>query len=307
MNNWFKRNGQHLMVIVLFFGITFLYFNPVFFGKTLGQNDVTRAQSTTTEINHYREKGETILWTNQIHGGMPTFQIWAPYPNNITTWLIKVVNYSLPQPAGTVMVLLLGSYFLFCVLKLNPWLAAAGAVAFTFSSYNIILFGAGHANQVAAISFFAPVLAGIILVFRGKYIYGAAITALFLALEIRANHLQMTYYLFLAILIFVGVEAYHAIKSKQTKDFFKASGFALIAGLLAIAVNTSSLWSTYEYSAETIRGHANLTQKTAKTSTGLSREYAYQWSQGVEECITFLVPNAFGGSSRGNAVQHTLY
>ena len=305
MNNWFKRNGQHLMVIILFFGITFLYFNPVFFGKTLGQNDVTRAQSTTTEINHYREKGETILWTNQIHGGMPTFQIWAPYPNNITTWLIKVVNYSFPQPVGTVMVLLLGSYFLFCVLKLNPWLAAAGAVAFSFSSYNIILFGAGHANQVAAISFFAPVLAGILLIFRGKYIYGAAITALFLALEIRANHLQMTYYLFLAILIFVVVEAYHAIKSKQTKDFFKASGFALIAGLLAIAVNTSSLWSTYEYSAETIRGHANLTQKAAKTSTGLSREYAYQWSQGVEECITFLVPNAFGGSSRGNAVQHT--
>ncbi|WP_316839892.1 YfhO family protein [Pedobacter gandavensis] len=305
MNNWFKRNGQHLMVIILFFGITFLYFNPLFFGKTLGQNDVTRAQSTTTEINHYREKGETILWTNQIHGGMPAFQIWAPYPNNITTWAVKAINYSFPQPVGTVLVLLLGSYFLFCVLKLNPWLAAAGAIGFTFSSYNIILFGAGHANQVAAISFFAPVIAGVLLVFRGKHLYGAAITALFLAMEIRANHIQMTYYLFLAILVLVGIEAYHAIKSKQTKDFFKAAGFAFAAGLLAIAVNTSSLWSTYEYSTETIRGHANLTQKVAKTSTGLSREYAYQWSQGVEECITFLIPNAFGGSSRGNAVEHT--
>lgn len=305
MNNWFKRNGQHLMVIVLFFGITFLYFNPVFFGKTLGQNDVTRAQSTTTEINHYREKGETILWTNQIHGGMPAFQIWAPYPNNITTWLVKGINYSFPQPVGTVLVLLLGSYFLFCVLQLNPWLSAAGAIAFTFSSYNIILFGAGHANQVAAISFFAPVIAGILLIFRGKYIYGAAVMALFLALEIRANHIQMTYYLFLAILILVGMECYHALKSKQTKAFFKAAGFAFVAGLLALAVNTSSLWSTYEYSTETIRGHANLTQKVAKTSTGLSREYAYQWSQGVEECITFLIPNAFGGSSRGNSVEHT--
>ncbi|WP_316751457.1 YfhO family protein [Pedobacter gandavensis] len=305
MNNWFKQNGQHLMVIVLFFGITFLYFNPVFFGKTLGQNDVTRAQSTTTEINHYREKGETILWTNQIHGGMPAFQIWAPYPNNMTTWLVKAINYSFPQPVGTVLVLLLGSYFLFCVLKLNPWLSAAGAIAFTFSSYNIILFGAGHANQVAAISFFAPVVAGILLIFRGKYIYGAAVTALFLALEIRANHIQMTYYLFLAILILVGMECYHAVKSKQTTAFFKAAGFAFVAGLLALAVNTSSLWSTYEYSAETIRGHANLTQKVAKTSTGLSREYAYQWSQGVEECITFLIPNAFGGSSRGNSAAHS--
>ncbi|WP_316821322.1 YfhO family protein [Pedobacter gandavensis] len=304
MNNWFKRNGQHLMVIILFFGITFLYFNPVFFGKTLGQNDVTRAQSTTTEINHYRDKGETILWTNQIHGGMPAFQIWAPYPNNITTWAVKAINHSFPQPVGTVLVLLLGSYFLFCVLKLNPWLSAAGAIAFTFSSYNIILFGAGHANQVAAISFFAPVIAGVILVFRGKHLYGAAVLALFLALEIRANHIQMTYYLFLAILLLVGIEAYYAIKSKQTGVFLKSAAFALLAGLLAVAVNTSSLWSTYEYSAETIRGHANLTQKVEKTSTGLSREYAYQWSQGVEECITFLIPNAFGGSSRGNAVSH---
>jgi len=301
MKNWLKRNSAHLTVIVLFFAICFIYFNPAFFGKSLGQNDVTRAQSTQTEINDFKKKGETILWTNQIHGGMPTFQIWAPYPNNITTWIVNGINYTFPKPTGIVLLLLMGTYLLFAVLKLNPWLAATGAIAFTFSSYNIILIAAGHANQVFAIAFFAPVIAGIILIFRREYILGTALTALFIALEIRANHIQMTYYLFIAILILVGVECYHAIRTKETKLFFKSIAYAAVATLLAITVNASSLWSTYEYGEETIRGRSNLTQQSAKTSTGLSREYAYQWSQGVKECITFLIPNAFGGSSRGHA------
>lgn len=305
MNNWLRQNSTHFIVILLFFAICFLYFNPSFSGKALGQNDVTRAQSTTTEINDYKAKGTTILWTNQIHGGMPTFQIWAPYPDNITTWIVKAINYSFPHPVGTVLVLLLGSYLLFCVLKLNPWLAATGATAFTFSSYNIILLAAGHANQVSAIAFFAPVLAGIILIFRKKYIAGTALTALFLALEIRANHIQMTYYLLLAILILVGIELYHAFKNKSLPVFAKAMGYAAVATLLAIAVNASSLWSTYDYGTETIRGRSNLTQHATETSSGLTRSYAYQWSQGIGECITFLIPNAYGGSTRGKSVEHS--
>ncbi|RYZ97498.1 MAG: hypothetical protein EOO68_15235, partial [Moraxellaceae bacterium] len=274
-------------------------------GKTLGQNDVTRAESTATEIEHYRKNGTTVLWTNQIHSGMPAFQIWAPYPNNITTWLVKIISYALPAPLGTVLVLILGAYLLFCVLKLSPWLAATGAIAFTFSSYNIILLSAGHANQVFAIAFFAPVLAGLLLIFRGNYITGAAILTFFLALEIRANHVQMTYYLMLAILILVGVELYHALKNKLSRHFFKSIGFAAAATLLAITVNASSLWSTYDYSTETLRGQANLSQPTAeKAGNGLPREYAYQWSQGVVECITFLIPNAYGGDSR-NANAYT--
>jgi hypothetical protein len=139
---------------------------------------------------------------------MPAFQIWAQYPYNIASWVVTAVTTAFPNPIYNVLILLLGTYFLFIVLKLNPWLAAAGAVAFTFSSYNIILLAAGHSNQAFAIAFFAPVLASIILTLRGKYWLGGALTALFLAMEIRTNHVQMTYYLLIVILILLGIELY---------------------------------------------------------------------------------------------------
>ncbi|WP_183564629.1 hypothetical protein [Mucilaginibacter sp. SP1R1] len=301
MNNWFKRNGIHFAIAAIFLVVCFIYFTPAFQGKTIGQNDVTRAQSTQKEINDYRAKDTTILWTNQIHGGMPTFQIWAPYSANLTTWVVRAVNYSFPNPIGTILIFLLGAYLLFCVLKLNPWLAAAGAIAFTFSSYNIILLAAGHANQAFAIAFFAPILAGIILILRGKHFVGAALTALALAMEIRANHVQMTYYLLLVLLILVAIELYHAIKTKTTAAFFKSIAYVAAAVLLAVAVNASMLWSTYDYGKDTIRGKSNLTQHTTEPSNGLPKDYAYQWSQGVGESITFLIPNAYGGTSRGPA------
>ncbi|MDB5114620.1 MAG: hypothetical protein JWQ79_112, partial [Mucilaginibacter sp.] len=166
MSNWFKRNGIHFAIIGIFLVICFLYFTPAFQGKTLGQADVTGAQSTATEINAYKAKDTTILWTNQIFGGMPTFQLWAPYKANITTWVVRALNIIFPNPIDIVLIFLLGTYFLFIVLKLNPWLAAAGAIAFTFSSYNIILLVAGHSSQAYAIAFFAPILASIILTLR---------------------------------------------------------------------------------------------------------------------------------------------
>lgn len=297
MNNWIKRNGTHLAVIGIFLAICFFYLTPAFQGKTLGQTDVIGAQSTQKEIMDYRSRDTTILWTNQIFGGMPTFQIWAPYSNNIASHVVSVVKATFPNPVDTVLILLLGTYFLFIVLKLNPWLAAAGAVAFTFSTYNIILLVAGHSNQAFAIAFFAPVLASIILTLRGNYFTGSALTALFLAMEIRANHVQMTYYLMLAIFILIGIELYHAIKGKVTKAFLKSIAYLAGATILALAVNASILWSTYDYGTETIRGQSNLKQNTKEPSNGLAKDYVYQYSQGVAESLTFLVPNAAGGGS----------
>jgi hypothetical protein len=297
MNNWFKQNGIHLAIIGIFFAISFVYFTPAFKGKTLGQNDVTRAQSTQKEIMDYQAKDTTILWTNQILGGMPTFQIWAPYSGNITTHIVSTLKKTFPSPIDTVLLLLLGAYFLLSVLKLNPWLAAAGALAFAFSSYNIILMVAGHANQVFAIAFFAPILAGIILALRGKYLLGASLTAFFLSLEIRANHIQMTYYLLIAILLLIGFELYNAIKGKTIAAYIKAIAYLAVATLLAIAVNASLLWSTYEYGKYTTRGQSNLTQNTKEPSNGLAKDYAFQYSQGIGETITFLIPNAYGGGS----------
>src|ERR1700733_4243523 len=148
MNNWFKRNGIHFLIAAIFLVICFIYFAPAFQGKTLGQMDVIGAQLTQKEINDYKAKDTTILWTNQIYGGMPAFQIWAPYPDNVTSGIVNVLTTTFPNPLYIVFLLLFGAYFLFSVLKLNPWIAAAGAIAFTFSSYNFILLQAGHTNQI---------------------------------------------------------------------------------------------------------------------------------------------------------------
>ena len=302
MSNWFKRNSIHFIIAAIFFVICFIYFTPAFQGKTLGQSDVVGAQSTQKEINDYRAKDTTILWTNQIFGGMPAFQIWAPYPDNITTHIVSALKAIFPNPIDTVLILLLGAYFLFLVLKLTPWLAAAGAIAFTFSSYNIILLVAGHSNQEFAIAFFAPLLGAIILTLMGRLWLGGALTALFLAMEIRANHVQMTYYLLLSLVILVCIESYHAVKNKTTSLFFKSVIFLGIATMIALAVNASLLWSTYDYGKETIRGKSNLTSHSKAPGDGLDKDYAYQYSQGVAESFTFLVPNASGGGSVTQAV-----
>jgi len=302
MDNWFKRNGTHLVIIGILIAISFFYFTPAFQGKTLGQADVIGAQSTQTEINHYRDKDTTILWTNQIFGGMPTFQIWAPYPDNVTTWVVRAITTVFPNPIYNVFLLLFGTYFLFIVLRAGPWLAAAGSVAFTFTSYNVILLLAGHTNQVFAIAFFAPILASIILTLRGKYLAGGALTALFLALEIRANHVQMTYYLLISLFIFIAIEAYHAIKSKTAGNFLKSLTYLGGAVLIALAVNASSLWSTYEYGKDTIRGQSNLKQNTSEPSSGLDKTYAYQYSETPQESLSFLVPYAAGGSSQNEGL-----
>lgn len=300
MNNWFKRNGIHFIIAAIFLVLCFIYFTPAFQGKSLGQNDVTRAQSTQKEINDYKAKDTTILWTNQILGGMPAFQIWAPYSGSIATHVINFLDTAFPSPIYIVFMLMFGSYFLFNVLKLNPWLAATGALAFTFSSYNIIYIAAGHANQEFAIALFAPILASIILVKNGRYLLGGSLLALFLAMEIKANHIQMTYYLLIALLILLVIELVLAIRSKTTAAFVKSLVYIAAATMLAILVNASALWSTYEYSKESIRGQANLTKNTTGAGNGVKREYAYEFSEGVGETLTFLVPNAYGGVTRGS-------
>jgi hypothetical protein len=299
MNNWFKRNSIHFIIVAILIALSYAYFfTPLMQGKALSQSDVVQAQGSQKEIMDVRAKtGHAPLWTNSMFGGMPTYQIWTEFPTSVTTYVIEGLKALFPNPVDTVLLCLLGAYLLFCVLRLNPWLAAAGAIAFAFSSYNFILIDAGHSNQIFAIAFFAPILAGIILTLRGKYLIGASLTALFMAIEIRANHVQMTYYLMFAVIILVIVELYNAIKTKQLKTFGVAIAFLAGATLLGVAVNAAMLWTTSEYAAESNRGQSNLTQHTTEPSTGLSKDYAYGWSQGVGECVTFLIPNAYGGES----------
>ena len=300
MNNWFKRNSVHLIIVAILIAISYAYFfSPLIQGKVLFQEDVAQAQGMQREINTVKAAtGRGPLWTNQMFGGMPSYQIWAAFPSNIASHVIDILKVIFPNPVDTVLLYLLGAYFLFSVLKLKPWLAAAGAIAFAFSSYNFIYISAGHSNQAYAIAFFCPIIAGIILTLRGKYLLGGALTAFFLSMEIRSNHIQMTYYLLLTVFILLGFELYYAIKNKQTTPFFKSVSFLLGAILLAVAVNAGTLWTTYEYSQYTIRGKANLTSKgNDGPNHGLAKDYAYTWSQSVGECLTFLIPNAYGGGS----------
>lgn len=298
MNNWLKNNGIHLAIAAFFIVICFFYFKPVLQGKAPSQGDVLQAKAMQKEIMDIKEKeGKGPLWTNQMFGGMPAYQIWVQYPLNFTTYGISLIKDSFPDPVGTVLLYLLGAYLLFCVLKINPWLAAAGAIAFAFTSYNFQIIAAGHSNKALSIGFFAPILAGIVLTLRRKYWMGGSLTALFLALNIRSNHIQMTYYLFLALLIFIGIEVYHAIKAKRLKEFGKAMGFLAAAVLLSVMVNASNLWTTYEYGKETIRGKSNLSTNNEAPDTGLPKDYAYQWSQGVGESFTFLIPDLYGGAT----------
>jgi hypothetical protein len=298
MNTWFKRNGTHLAIIAFFIILIFAYFSPVLQGKGPAQSDVLQAKAMQKEIMDYKAKdGKGPLWTNQMFGGMPAYQIWVQYPMNIASHVINFIKTVLPDPVDVVLLYVLGAYLLFCVLKINPFLAAAGAIAIAFTSYNFIIIAAGHSNKALAIAFCAPILASVILTLRGKYWLGGGLMALFMALEIRANHIQMTYYLVIALIIFIGIELYHAFKSDRLASFGKAVGFLAVAGVLALMVNAGTLWTTYEYGNESNRGKSNLTTDHTEEKTGLSKEYAYNWSQGVGESFTFLIPNLYGGAT----------
>ena len=298
MNNWLNKNGIHIAILAAFVVICFIYFSPVLQGKAPAQSDVIQSKAMQKEIMEYKEKdGKGPLWTNQMFGGMPAYQIWVQYAYNGATYGIALITKALPNPVGTVLLLLVGAYFLFITLKVNPWLAAAGAIAFAFTTYNFVLIATGHSNKALAIGFFAPIIASLFITLRGRYLLGASLTALFLALEIRANHVQMTYYLFLSLLILVGIELYQAYKNKTLPAFGKAIGYLAGSVILAVMINASLLWTTSEYAGETNRGKSNLTDTASKEKAGMSKEYAYGWSQGVGESFSFLIPNLYGGAT----------
>ena len=301
MKNWFKENSSHLIVIAIFFALVFFYFSPLWQGKSLSQHDVVQAMGSQKELFDFKAKdGQAPQWTNSMFGGMPTFQIWYEHANNIGTYINRTIKLVFPEPADIILIFLLGAYFMLSAFRVRPWLAAVGAIAIAFSSYNFIYIEAGHLNRAYAIAYLAPIIGSIVLCYRGNRLWGSLLLALFLALEIRTNHVQITYYLMLAMLVFVGFQFYYAYRDKKLKEFFQTTGFQVLAVLLAVAVNASVLFPTYEYSKLTTRGKANIVKvESGNKTSGLDKEYAYAWSQGVGENLTLLIPNAYGGRSQG--------
>lgn len=300
-----KKFFPHLAAIGIFFIITLFYFSPLIFeGKEILQEDIMRYKGVSKEITDFREKyGKELFWTNALFCGMPSYQITVRYFASNLEIVNKALTIGIPVPARYVLFSFLGFYFLLLVLRVNPYLATLGALGFGLSSYLFIIIGAGHNSKAAAMSYMAPVLAGIILIYRGKILPGTAITAFFLMLEIFCNHPQITYYLGFIILFYVLSELFNAWREKKLTNFFKRSASLGVAGTLAMGANITGLWATADYSQYTIRGGSELTinpdgtKNTHKVTTGLDKEYATAWSYGVGETMTLLIPNFKGGVS----------
>ena len=301
MKTW-KKFLPDVVVIAVFAIISFAYFFvPITQGKILYQHDASAGVGAAQEMTEYQNRtGETTRWTNSIFGGMPTYQMSPSYQS--TDGLSQVMNAYhlwLPDNVWFLFAYLLGFYILLRAFDFRQSLAALGSVMWAFSSYFLIIIAAGHLWKVMALAYLPPMIAGVVLAYRGRYLSGFIVTALFTAFEIKANHVQMTYYYLFIILFMVIAYLVKSIREKQLAVFLKATGVLATAALIGIAINLSSLYHTWQYQKESMRGKSELVKKDAanQTSSGLDRDYITQWSYGIDETLTLLVPDAKGGAS----------
>lgn len=293
-----KKYLPHLGALLAFLVITFLYLSPMLSGKELKQSDTTNWEGMSKEITDFQKAtGEYTYWTNSMFGGMPGYQIAAVYPYTVFKYVNDIITLGLPTPANYLFLLMAGFYFLLITLKVDKKVAILGAIGFAFSSYFILFIGTGHNSKAHAIGYMAPVIAGIITAYRGRMLIGSAITGLALALELYANHLQITYYLMMIVVLLAGVFLYEAIITKKIADFLKTSALLIVVALLAVASNITNLWATQEYGKYSTRGPSELTADKENQTTGLDRDYITDWSYGIGETFTLLIADFKGGAS----------
>ena len=298
----YKKFLPDVVVVLVFAIISFAYFLvPVTQGKILFQHDASAGVGSAQELTEYQNRtGETTRWTNSIFGGMPTYQMSPSYQS--TDGLSQVMNAYhlwLPDNVWFLFAYLLGFYILLRAFDFRQTLAALGSIMWAFSSYFLIIIAAGHLWKVMALAYLPPMIAGIVLAYRGRYLSGFIVTALFTAFEIKANHVQMTYYYLFIILFMVIAYLVKAVREKQLTGFMKSTGVVAVAAVIGIAINLSSLYHTWQYQKESMRGKSELVKKDAanQTSSGLDRDYITQWSYGIDETLTLLVPDAKGGAT----------
>lgn len=302
-----KSVVPHLIAVILFTVISFAFFHPVLEGKRLKANDSTVHLVNSKEIQDYRDKyGKEPLWTNSIFGGMPAYLISTRYPGN----LIKYVDFVLRQyamPVSVLFISLLGFYILLIIFGLGPWLSMVGAIAYGFTSFFFQMLAAGHNTQAIAFAYIPPLIGSIWYAFRHNAVKGAVLTALFLALEIQANHPQMTYYAMLCVLIFGIVELIYSFRNKTLPSFLKTTLILIVPVIIAIGINFASLYTTWEYGKYSIRGKSDLVVDNHNMTKGLDKNYILNWSYGVGETFNMLIPNWKGGSSRPFDKDSELY
>ena len=301
MKTW-KKYLPDVVAVVLFAVISFVYFMPADIdGRILYRHDSAAGRGAGQEMLQYQKQtGEQTRWTNALFSGMPTYQLAPSY--NSTAVLNKAetaYHLWLPENVWYVFVYLLGFYILLRAFNFRDYMAALGAVIWAFSSYFFIIIAAGHLWKVMALAYLPPMIGGLVLAYRGKYLWGFLVTAIFSAFEVNANHIQMTYYYLFIILFMVIAWLADALRKHEMARFCKATLTAVAAALVGICINISNLYHTYQYSQESMRGKSELVKKNSanQTGSGLDRDYITQWSYGIDETMTLLVPNAKGGAS----------
>ena len=301
MNAW-KRLIPDMVAVVLFAVISFAYFCPaVTEGRILSQHDSVAGIGAGQESKEYMERtGERTRWTNSIFGGMPTYQMSPSYDStDMLKGIENLYHLYLPTYVWYVFVMLLGFYILLRAFDFKVWMATLGAIIWAFSSYFFIIIAAGHIWKLITLAYIPPTIAGMVWCYRGKCLVGGLVTALFVALQIMSNHVQMTYYFLFVMLFMVIAYGVQAFRENTLAFYLKRTGVLIVAGLLGVCINLSNLYHTYEYSKESMRGKSELIKENSvnQTDSGLERDYITQWSYGIGETFSLLVPNVKGGAS----------
>ena len=297
-----KTNLKPIAISIgLFLIISFAYFfNPLTEGKVIHMGDITHYLGYSNETRTYEEKlDQEILWTNSMFGGMPTYLVKNPDSNFFLRTVHKIFILFNKKPVNYLFLYMLGFFIMLLCFNVNPWLSITGAIAYCFSSYFFIIIAAGHAAKVVTLGYLPPIIGGVYLAYNSRPLLGAIITSIFVALQVLVNHLQISYYTFMIILVFFGFYLYKAIQEKQTKKFIQSSLLLLAAAILAVGLNAKVLWTTIEYGKYSIRGTSELNFNSQDQTSGLDKSYATGWSYGLGETMTLLVPNFKGGASNG--------
>lgn len=295
-----KSIGLNTFILFIIICLSLAYFWPQLEGKVLSQSDITQYKGMSKEASDFRKSiGEEPLWTNSMFGGMPAYMISTAYPGNITNYFQGYLRRFF-HPAAMLFLYILGFYILLRTLSIGKWQSLVGAIAYGFSSYYLIIIGAGHNTKAYAIGYMAIVIAGIIMAFRGRYFIGFLLFTFSFSLQLESNHLQITYYTLIIVVLLGIVEFVYAYKEKCLFIFFKSILILLLGTLLALGMNFSRLFTSWEYSKQTIRGPSELTSNNTNKTTGLDKDYVVQWSYGIDETMNLLIPGYMGNGSQIN-------
>lgn len=288
----------HLAAVAIFLLLIFSYFPELLDNKSLRMDDIEQHKGMSNELADYRERtGEEAIWTNAMFGGMPGYVISVVYHGNLIGHVGSIIKLGLPRPADSMFVLMLGLYILLLILKVRPALAVLGSAAYCFTTYNLLIMEAGHMSKVDALSWMPWVMAGVLMALNGRWLFGSVLTALFFSLQVKASHFQITYYLAFIILFTVLFYLIDAFRNKTLPQVGKAIGGLTLAALLAVASNISSLYTIYDYGKDSIRGKSELTIREKPDGDGLDKDYALDYSYGVGETFSYMIPNIYGGAS----------